>query len=133
MSTVALKSLIVLEDPTLVNEPLLIGRRIGFLSENAFEGSNGGIEANLNGKLRTVGATDVDIDSISTVGFVRIVHSSITSHSLSSTPHTLVNSKKKKKKSQIYERERERDELEIETLKIVVVLNRRKRKKVKGE
>ena len=109
MSTVALKSLIVLEDPTLVNEPLLIGRRIGFLSENAFEGSNGGIEANLNGKLRTVGATDVDIDSISTVGFVRIVHSSITSHSLSSTPHTLVNSKKKKKKNHRSMREREKE------------------------
>ena len=131
MSTVALKSLIVLEDPTLVNEPLLIGRRIGFLSENAFEGSNGGIEANLNGKLRTVGATDVDIDSISAVGFVRIVHSSITSHSLS--PLSLSNStQKKKKKLQIYEREREREELEIETLKIVVVLNRKEEKESEG-
>ena len=130
MSTVALKSLIVLEDPTLVNEPLLIGRRIGFLSENAFEGSHGGIEANLNGKLRTVGATDVDIDSISAVGFVRIVHSSITSHSLS--PLSLSNSTKKKKKLQIYEREREREELEIETLKIVVVLNRKEEKESEG-
>lgn len=106
MSTVALKSLIVLEDPTLVNEPLLIGRRIGFLSENVFEGSNGGIEANLDGKLRTVGATDVDIDSISTVGFVRIVHSSITSHSLS--PLSLSNSKKKKNYRSMRERERKR-------------------------
>lgn len=126
MSTVASKSLIVLEDPTLVNEPLLIGQRIGFLSENAFEGSNGGIKANLNGKLRTAGATDVDIDSISAAGFVRIVHSSITSHSsLLHSSQSLSNSKKKKK-LQIYEREKE--ELEIETLKIVVVLDRKEEK-----
>ncbi|KAM4096182.1 hypothetical protein ACJW30_08G086000 [Castanea mollissima] len=107
MSTVASKSLIVLEDPTLVNEPLLVGRRIGFLSENAFEGSNGGIKANLNGKLRTAGATDVDIDSISAAGFVRIVHSSITSHSsLLHSSQSLSNSKKKKNYRSMRERKR---------------------------
>lgn len=64
MDTVALEGLIILEDPTLVNQALLIRGYITIVSNRLLEGSDGGIEANLNGKLGTIGTADVDVDFV---------------------------------------------------------------------
>lgn len=63
--------MIVLEDPTLVNQTLLIGRDVAVGGNRLLEGSDGGIEGNLNGKLGTIGAANVDVD-VDTVGGVRL-------------------------------------------------------------
>jgi len=61
--TIALKRLIILKNPSLINQTLLISRDIAVLSNNILEGNNGGIEANLNGKFGTIGTTNVDLNS----------------------------------------------------------------------
>lgn len=82
-STVALERLIVLQDPALVNQPLLIGRNVAFRREDFLERSNGGFEANLNGELGAIRALDVDVDldSMSAVGLGSVVHRTLTSSS----------------------------------------------------
>lgn len=88
MRTVALERLIVLEDPSLVNQTLLFGGDVAVASDDLLEGSDGGIEANLNGKLRTIGASNVDVDSssIGGVGFRRrtTLNGTVTSHGVAS-------------------------------------------------
>jgi hypothetical protein len=75
-----LKGLIILKDPTLINQTLLISRDITVLSNNILKGTNGGIEANLNGKFGTIGTTNVDLNSVGGLLLRRSISGSVTSH-----------------------------------------------------
>lgn len=106
-NTVALKGLIVLEDPAFVNQPLLIRRYVALLGQNILEQTDSRFDGNLNGKFRTVGATDVEGDSLTAVGFGSVVRSTITSHTLPTLPNfSKIMEKTKKKKSYRSMRER---------------------------
>lgn len=87
MYTVALQGLIVLEDPTLVNQTLLLSRDVAVPSDSILKGSDGGIEANLNGKLGTIGASNVDVDSVVGLRLRRTLSGSVTSHGVLGSKH----------------------------------------------
>lgn len=78
-NTVASEGLIILQDATLVYEALLLGRDVAAASGGIFEGTDGGIDGNLNGKLETVGAANVDVD-VDPFGFL---NGTVTSHGVS--------------------------------------------------
>lgn len=78
-NTVASEGLIILQDATLVYEALLLGRDVAAASGGIFEGTDGGIDGNLNGKLGTVGAANVDVD-VDPFGFL---NGTVTSHGVS--------------------------------------------------
>ncbi|KAK7277569.1 hypothetical protein RJT34_22584 [Clitoria ternatea] len=63
-----LKELLGRRDPTFVNQTLLISRDIAVVNDDILEGYDGGIEPNLNRKLGTIGAANVDADSIGSGG-----------------------------------------------------------------
>lgn len=85
--TVALEGLIVLQYATLVNEALFRCGDVTVPRDEILEGLDGGFEGNLNRKLGTVGAANVDVDAFNSL---RFLNCTVTSHgvSLSLVPQT---------------------------------------------
>lgn len=75
-----MQGLIVLEDPTFINQTLLFSGDIAILSDSVLKGSNGGIEANLNGKLGAIGTANVDLNSFGGFWLRRSFSGCVTSH-----------------------------------------------------